>query len=408
MDRVILLIDMNAYFASVEQVSNPALRGKPIVVCGEGRTVVTTASYEARKYGVKTGMTLPEAKSLCPALIPVIGTMDKYVDTSFRIHTILLEFTDRVEPFSIDECFLDITPLCRSGRVSPKDAALKIKQRIKEELGLLCSVGIGPNKLIAKLASKMQKPDGLVQINKEDIPRIFVHLPVEKLQGVGVGRHLSEKFQALGITTAQELGEAPISMLEAHFGITGYHLKRMGKGEDDAPVKKYGESEPVKSVGHSYTLPKDTWDMSVIRAYLLMLSEKVGVRLRREHLTGRTVHLTVRYADFTSVGKQTSLKRYIKTGQEIYTTACGIFKTFLPLQKAVRLLGVSISNVVVDERSPFLWEDMEKQCRIAEAMDEINKKYGEFTVKPSSLIIAENFGTADRCGMIGKYFLKKK
>lgn len=395
MSRVILLLDMDAYFASVEQRINPSLRGKPIIVCGEGRTVVTTASYEARKYGIKIAMTLPEAKKLCPGVITVYGNPEKYVDTSRRIHKILLEFTDLVETFSIDECFLDITQLSQRG-FSPEDVSNKIKGRMKEEFGLSCSIGIGPNKLIAKLASKMQKPDGLVEIRKEDIPDLFSRLPIEELQGVGVGNKLAKRLKSLGIGTAGELGEASISLLTANFGIWGYHLKKMGKGEDDSKVPRYSEYEQEKSIGHIHTLPKDTWDQAVIRSYLRMLSEKVGVRLREANLTGRTINLMVRYSDFSTFLRQHSLGCYIKTGFEIYSASYRIFKDILPLKKAVRLLGVSISNVSVDNKQQFLFQCMEREQRLVETVDAINEKYGEFTIKPSSLLIAERFGLEER------------
>ena len=401
MKRVILLLDMNAYFASVEQRVNPSLRGKPIIVCGEGRTVVTTASYEAREYGVKIGMTLPEAKKHCPEVIIVYGDPVKYIDTSLRIHKILLEFTDLLEVFSIDECFLDITQLYQRG-FSPEEISNKIKDRLRKEFGLTCSIGIGPNKLIAKLASKMQKPDGLVEIRKEDIPDLFSKLPVEELQGVGVGNKLAGRLKSLGIKTAGKLGEASINLLTSNFGIWGYHLKKMGKGEDDSRVARYSESEQEKSIGHSHTLPKDTWDQAVIKSYLRMLSEKVGVRLREANLTGRTINLIVRYSDFNTFIKQHSLGCYIKTGFEIYCTAYRIFENILPLKKAVRLLGVSISNLSVDNKQLFLLQSMEREQRLVETVDEINEKYGDFTIKPSSLLIAERFGLEERCGMIGR------
>ena len=177
---------MNAYFASVEQVSNPFLKGKPIVVSGDAdpkknyaRTIVTTASYEARAFGVKTGMTIPEAKKLCPKILVVVADPDKYIDTSLKIHNLLLKHTDLVEVYSIDECFMDITGI----KSEPKETALKIKKDIKENLGLLCSIGIASNKLIAKLASDMKKPDGLVELKDEDLPPLFEKLPAKELWG---------------------------------------------------------------------------------------------------------------------------------------------------------------------------------------------------------------------------------
>lgn len=397
---------MNSFFASVEQAANPSLRGKPIVVCGEGRTVVTTASYEARAYGVKTGMNLYEARRACPQVICVRGTMEKYTDASARMHGILLEFTDLVEVYSIDECFMDVTCLCAKGREA-KAVARDIKKRIREELGLLCSIGIGPNKLIAKLASKMQKPDGLVDIRREEIAGIFKTMPVEKLQGVGVGRKLAPKFRSLGIHTAADLGRASLDMLTAHFGIMGRHFREMGNGEDDSPVKSYGEDGTAKSVGHSHTLPRDTSDLDIVRSYLRVLSEKVGTRLREAGLKGRTVHMGLRYGDFTGNGRQSTLRDHIWSGGDIYLAAQKILESMLPLARPVRLVAVSIHNLVPREGQRYLFEDDEKRERLVDTLDEINKKYGEFTVRPSSLLIAENFGLRDGCGMVPKNRYKR-
>ena len=405
MEQKIFLIDMNSFFASVEQAVNPALRGKPIAVCGEGRTIVTAASYEAKAFGIKTGMSPYEARRLCPGLVTVVGDMHKYIGSSLNIHEIFLRFTSQVEPFSIDECFVDVTPLCR-GRKTAKDIAREIKKLIKSELNLLCSIGIGPNKVVAKLASKMQKPDGLVEITKDDIPGIFETIPVEKLQGVGVGRKISEKLKSLGIKTAGELGRAGEDFMMFHFGILGWHLKRIGTGEDSSTVKEYSYAEREKSFGHSHTLPEDTFDLQTIRSYLLMLSEKAAARLRRAGMSGKTVHFYVRYGDFTGFGRQKSLKHYIDRGRDIFSTALEILQEVLPLAKPVRLLGVTISNLVMENGQRSLFDDIERDSKLTGVVDEINKKYGDFTLKPSSVLIAEHFGIQDRCGLIGRYHFK--
>lgn len=387
-ERAIIHIDMNAYFASVEQRANPFLRGKPVLVTGVGRSVVVTASYEARAYGVKTGMNIYEARRLCPHAIIVHADFDKYIDTASRIHEILLGFTDRVEPFSIDECFLDVT-----GSVKlfgpPAEIAKRIKSELKVKLGLTASAGIGPNKLIAKLASEMQKPDGLVEIKKEDVPDILEQLPVEEL--CGIGDRLAEHLRGLGIRTAGELGRANIDMLVNYFGVIGYHLKRMGMGIDDSPVRRYDEVDHVKSIGHSYTLHFDTWDMEIILSYLRMLSEMVGFRLRKHRMVGRTLILTLRYDDFSTFSKHLTGDA-IRNGWEIYGRAQRALKAFLPLRRAVRLLGVSLSALEEDSAQGYLFSEMAKRDRVAEAMDRINERYGEFTIKPLSLMIAEQYG----------------
>jgi DNA polymerase-4 len=406
MERTILLVDMNAFFASVEQLINPALRGKPIVVCGEGRTVVTTSSYEARAFGVKTGMNLYEARRVCPQVIPVVGNHQKYIDTSLRLHQIMLEFTDQVQPFSIDECFMDVTHLTK--KKTPKEIAQDLKNRIKERTGLLCSVGVGPNKLLAKMGSKMQKPDGLTEIRMVDVPELFARLKVEEVGGIGIGRKLSVKLKSLGLNTLHDVGAAPISMLTAHFGIMGYHLQRMGRGENEDPVALYDAHDQIKSVGHSLTLPADTRDMKVVRSYLRMLAEKVGVRLREAGMTGRVISLVIRYGDFTSFSKQRTLKQHIKSGYDIYFNADKILTGLLPLPKSVRLVGVSISDLIPDEKQGFLLEDMEKKEKLTQVMDEINRKYGDFTIKPSSIMAAEEYSSKDHCGLIGRHHFKKR
>ncbi len=404
MDRTIFLIDMDAYFASVEQASNPFLKGKPVIVCGKGRTIVAAASYEARAFGIKTGMNLYDVARLCPQAVKVYGNHDKYIDTSFRIHKILLDYTDQVEVFSVDECFLDVTHLVQRG-FSGRDVAAEIQQRIRSEIGLGCSIGIGPNKLVAKLGSNLEKPNGLVEIKQEDIASVFEHIPLQDLQGLGIGRKLAPRLETLGIRTAGQLGSASPDMMSALFGrVGGYHLGRIGRGEDDSIVKKYWEHPQAKSVGHSHTLPQDTWSIPVLQSYLRLLSEKVGKRLREGQLIGRTVDFVVRSADFTTVMKQRTLQHYIKHGKDIYTVGWSIFKELLPLRQPVRLVGITVSGLMRDMHQQYLLEDIERQERLTEVLDSINEKYGDSTIKPSSVLIAEKFGIEKHCGG----FMKKK
>jgi DNA polymerase-4 len=404
-ERIIILIDMNAYFASIEQHCNPELRGKPIGVCGQGRTIITTASYEARAYGVKTGMTLPEARKLCPRFIPVVGNLDKYVDTSLRIHKILLDYTDLVEVFSIDECFMDITGTHALFGGAEK-LALDIKKRIKSELGILCSIGIAPNKVVAKIAAKSKKPDGLVIVPEKDVPVFMENLPVAKLQGVGIGRQLERRLLSLGIDTAKKLGAADERLLKDNFGILGRMYKNIGLGKDSSEVKKYSYESPVKSVGHSHTLPADTMDISVIRSYLLMLSEKTAVRLREYKLLGRTAFLAVRFEDFEMTCSRATLHHYFNSGVELFEEAWKIFERLLPLKKRVRLLGVSISSLATGDGQQYIFEDMQKREKLTQVMDEINDKYGAFTIKPSSIIKAEKHGILERCGIMSTRLIK--
>ncbi|MBM4386939.1 MAG: DNA polymerase IV [Deltaproteobacteria bacterium] len=381
--RVIMHIDMNAFFASVEQQRNPNLRGKPVAVIGSAeRTVVTTASYEARARGVKTGMSKYEAREKCPDIILVAGDSGRYVDTSIRILGILKEFSPKVEVYSIDEAFLDVTG-CLSGFASPEEMAIRIKERIRGELGLRCSIGIAPNKLLAKLASDMQKPDGLVTIGEERIGAVLEDLPVEELWGIG--SNLKAHLNGMGIRTCGELGRYPVYTLRKRFGIIGDRLSRMGRGEDDSPVVPDGEEEEAKSVGHSTTLPFDIADPDLIRQYLLMLSEMVGCRARRYGLRGRCVALTVRYSDFFTFSRQKNIPVYTNETHRIYQAILSILDS-IRLRKAVRLLGVRISSLAGEPFQEMLFEEDRKMEWALAAMDRINGRFGEFKITWADII----------------------
>jgi len=276
--RIIMHLDMNAFFASVEQQANPELRGKPIGVIGRGRTVVTTASYAARAFGVKTGMNTWEARRACPQIIFVVGDNRKYADTSTRIVALMHDYTPLVEVFSIDEAFLDVTGSLSLFGSAERITAL-LKERIRREFGLTCSVGIAPNKLLAKLASDMQKPDGLTIIPPDRIAEVLEHLPVNEL--CGIGSKVQRQLARLGIRTCGQLGRFSVDILKRRFGVIGERLSRMGRGIDESPVIPPEDEEAVKSVGHSMTLDRDICGREHLLKYVLQLSEMVGHRARR-------------------------------------------------------------------------------------------------------------------------------
>lgn len=382
-NRIILHIDMNAFFASVEQQSNPALRGKPIAVIGAAkRTIITTCSYEARAYGVKTGMNTWEARQKCRELIFVVGNNRKYSYTSKQIIAIMREYTPLVEVFSIDEAFLDVTgSLGLFG--SAENIARLIKERIRERLGLTCSVGIAPNKLLAKLASDMQKPDGLTVIAPEEVARVMERVPIRDLCGIGGKTH--QQLAKFGIRTCGELGRFPLEVLRKTFGVTGEKLHYMGLGVDDAPVVAEEDAEEVKSVGHSTTLDADITERSEILLYLLQLSEMVGRRARKHGVAGRTVTLTVRYADFTTFSRQASRAEPTSNSDEIYRDAVRILDQ-LELTQPVRLLGVRITSLTYHTEQLPLFDTERKKALVASAMDRVNNRYGDFSVTFGTLL----------------------
>ena len=410
-DREILHIDMDAFFAAIEQRTFPFLRGKPIAVCGnpEARTVVSSASYEAKAFGVKSGMNLYDARNCCPELILVPLYPAKYSDTSERIINMLIEFTDLVEVFSIDEAFLDVTEtvhLFGGGEI----IARQIKDEIYQEFGLTCSIGIAPTKLLAKLASDQCKPNGLLRIKKEDVTKLLENLPVTEL--CGIGEKLALRLKELGITTCGDLAKCSINILVKHFGKNGIRLKGMGlgldpvrnypnwteiaskskelhnhhnvsNGVDPSPVLPYWYESDAKSVGHSCTLDHDTNDPAIISQLLWELSEQVARRLRQDNYQGRTVSLTLRYADFTTHTSQKSIKEYIDDGSRIYDFGMKLFNRLYQPPRKVRLLGISVSNLAKRMIQLSLLSQESKNPN--PTLDGLNDKYGEFAVRRSVL-----------------------
>ena len=377
--RNIIHIDMNAFFASVEQRANPSLRGRPMAVVGSlHRGVVLSPSYEARAFGVKTGMTYGEAKRACPEIVLVPADSAKYSSACERLLTIWNDFTPAVELFSIDEAFLDVSG-CDALFGDPVRMAVRIKERIWEDMGLTCSIGIGTNKLLARLGSDMQKPADPVLIAPGELAAVLENLPVKEI--CGIGPNLTRHLSSLGIHTCGELARAPLRKLTARFGIIGERLSDMARGIDDDPVVPAAlpDGEPSKSMGHSMTLDQDCSDITLIERHLLQLSEKVGRRLRRGRYCGRTVTVTLRYADFHTFSRQRRLRRAVSHGLDIYAAAARILRE-LNLMQAVRLVGVSVSSLERNMEQMPLFAEERKRKFIAEAMDEINDRYGSFTV----------------------------
>lgn len=374
MHRQIMLIDLNSYFASVEQAMNPALRGKPIAVVGSaGRTVIVTSSYEARAFGVKTGMSIWEGRSVCPELIVVPARNRVYTYTSTEIMKKLGEFSDQVEVFSVDEAWVNCTSSIKLFG-SAENIAMRFKAWLKFRFKLTCSIGIAPNKMLAKWAADSQKPDGYVVIEPHDIPALLERIPVSEL--CGIGKKTDRQLKLLGINTCGELGRFPVEILRKKFGIIGDRLSQMGRGIDNSPVIPIAESDPVKSIGHSNTLDRDIEKREDVLKHLLRLSEMVGRRARRYHVAGKTVHLYVRYADFfSSFGKQVTLPGFVNQSDEIYRSAVRIYDSAVHDQP-VRMLGVRLTNLQHNNEQLPLFPEDRKKLFLSNAMDAINDRFG--------------------------------
>jgi DNA polymerase-4 len=379
MERVVLHIDMDAFFSSIEQLSNPTLRGKPVIVCGDPnrRSVVSTASYEARKYGLKSGMPIGQARKLCPHGVFITGNPQKYVYTSVKILGALREFTSLVEPFSVDEAFLEFRGLDWAGSI---EVGEKIKRVISDRFGLTCSIGIGPNKIVAKMASGLDKPDGLTVIRSGEFLDFFGNKEVASLWGIGEKSKV--KLRNLGISTVRELANFPERTLKKLFGEYGGYLKMTANGIDDSPVIPYFQGIEPKSIGHEYTLPYDTDDKAYLLSTLLRLCEQVGRRMRKNGYIGDTVTVKIRYGDFKTFTRQKKLALHVDRDDILFDTARRLFINNNNGDE-IRLLGVSVSGLVKKSEAhtePLFSEERRHQVCVR-AVDSIRDRFGEDSIK---------------------------
>ena len=338
--RRILHVDMDAFFAAVEQMRHPELVGKPVIIGGAGdptmRGVVSTASYEARKYGIHSAMPLRRAYRLCPEAIFLPVDYDEYMRVSEKIKDILRSFTPLIENVGIDEAFLDITDI----DMESEEVAKKIKERIKKEVGLTCSIGIGPNKLIAKIASDMKKPDGLTIISEEDIKGTIWPLPARKLWGVGpkTERRLNE----MEILTIGDLASVPLESLTEEFGKSyGNYLYESSRGVDESPVITYWEP---KSISRETTFQIDTDNWNVIAKNLAELTRDVVDAMKESGYKGKTVTVKIRFSDFNTYTRAKTLDDF-SDSLEIIRKAAFEALGRIELKKKVRLVGVRVSSL---------------------------------------------------------------
>lgn len=379
MERIILHIDMDAFFASVEQRDNPELRGKPVIVSGStgNKGVVSTASYEARKFGIHSAMPIFQAKKFCPKAIFLKANFHKYMKESVRLIKICHTVTPIVEPFSIDELFLDVSgciPLFKS----ELQIAETLKEKIWKELQLTCSIGIAPNKLLAKIASDMKKPAGITIIEKRKVEKFLDNLPIKEM--FGIGTKTARILKNFGVYTARDLGRFPDSILIKKFGKFGRQLSLMGKGIDDSPVVPVSKTSKPKSIGNEITLSENTGDKEKLRKVLLQLTQKTAYRLRRKHASAHTLTLKIKYDNFSVSTFNHTVEEPLIYDSEIYKAVIDLFeKVYLGFRK-VRLLGIKLSNLEFtdDPIQLTIFSIYKKKfASIFQAVDKLKQKYGE-------------------------------
>ena len=379
--KIILHIDMNSYFASVEQQANPHLRGIPVGVCEHLGGIIIAPSVEAKRLGIKLGTTVWDAKKIYPKIVLLPVDPDKYRHVTAGFLRILMDYTDDVEKASIDEAFADLT-----GVVRDYDDALflglEIKQRLRLEVGewISCSIGIGPNKLIAKIAADLGEGDinRIYIVRPDEINLLYSRLKLTDIPGIA---HRTEKaLNKLGIFTLRELARYPLGNLLNQFGLWGYTLHRMANFRD-AGFFAIPAGEQIKSIGHSYTLPKAISDLGEIKKLMLKLSEKIGRRMRRKNAWGNIIHYFHFDNRHSGFHKQHKINELINDGKDIYQAAWRIFSTNASLRMAlIKIMGISISGLRFDLKEEPLLEEYKKPSAVVKAMDKINDKYGEFSI----------------------------
>ncbi len=381
--RSIIHLDLDAFFVAVERLDNPALTGVPVIVGGrpEVRGVVASASYEARRFGVHSAMPTARALRLCSDAVVVSGHRGRYSEMSNRVMALLGEYTPLIEPISIDEAFLDVTGT-EAHYGPPGKLAAAIQVRVEEELKLSASLGVGTNKLIAKIASDFRKPHGITVVEPGTEAAFLAPMPIRKLWGVG--QVMERRLAELGITTIGDLARLPCDELVRRFGLaSGEGLFRASHGIDESVVTPEHEA---KSLSREETFARDVRDEAVLRRELLRLSDEVAWRLRRHHLRARTVTLKLRYADFSTLTRQTTLSDPTDSGPVIDAHAAVLLEQAWD-RRPVRLIGVGGSNLVQGGRQLSLFEEADgRQGQLEAALDHIRERYGESAIRRASLL----------------------
>lgn len=384
--RAILHVDMDAFFASVEQRDNPQLKGKPVLVGGDGpRGVVAAASYEARVFGCHSAQPTVIAKRLCPQAVVVSGSFSSYKSVSKQVFEILERFSPAIQPISIDEAFLDVTGSTQLFG-SPIEIAKQIRTLVQHETQLTCSVGVAPNKFLAKLASDLDKPDGLTVIPRDRIHEILDPLPVTKLWGVGPSAERT--LGKLGIRTIADLRKMPVDSLVARMGDQGRHLHQLAHGIDDRPVRIDREA---KSISHEHTFATDLQDPDEVRALIARQAQDVAMRLRKHARYAKTITLKIRFGDFETVTRSITLDNQTDETKVIHDAARSLFDLWAQSFKPVRLIGTGVSHLTDAPAEPGLFDETDntKSRAVDRVSDAIADKFGKDTIARASTLRAK-------------------
>jgi nucleotidyltransferase/DNA polymerase involved in DNA repair len=383
-EKVIMHVDMDAFFAAIEMRNMPELKNRPVIVGGDPRfrSVVSTCNYEARRYGIHSGMPATEAKRLCPDAIFVSGTLGNYTYTSAVLQKIFMNYSPIMNPLSVDEAVLDITGCCRIFG-SVENLVRKMKAEIKKKLELTCSVGIAPNKYLAKLASGENKPDGMTIMDEEDFKRRFYCRPVDSLWGIGEATKKS--LEKIGIITVGDLANNKEKKLKAYFGEYGTFMYQISGGKGSTKVYTYETRPDEKSMSHETTLIKDISNIDQVYSTLLWLSDKVAKRLRKGGFKGKTISVKVRSSDFNTITRDKTMSSPTDQSKIIYETARKLIPRQYGPRIKIRLLGVKASNLIKTstDNQLILIPDIEgeKLSVSSEVVDAIRNRYGSSIIK---------------------------
>lgn len=389
MKRIIFHIDQNCYFASVEMISRPELRNVPMAVAGDAKVrhgIILAKNEPAKKYGIKTAEAIWQAQAKCPDLVLVDAHHEKYEFYSKKLREMYSEYTDKVEPFGLDECWLDMTGIV-SDYDEAEEVALEIRNRVKEEFKLTCSVGISFNKVFAKLGSDYKKPDATTVFTDRNWQEKIWPLPVSDL--LFVGKHTADKLAKINVKTIGDLAKTDVEFINRYLGKNGVGLWEYANGLDDSPVAESGYKRIPKSVGNSTTTAEDMTSDRQIERTLHMLSESVASRLRRHGLKGTVVQITVRDRDLGIYEKQGILYRATDDANDIYQAARDLFKNSYDWNKGVRSIGVRCTKLVRSDSGEQLSlfaeaQKSERDERLNKAIDDINRRYGTGVIRSAA------------------------